>query len=212
MLHTNLIGTDCQLICPKETLIIGPYGARLSCQSVAQCNRRLRYHGAAAVTDGTLKTRRNSRSLSGSIRTAQQQSGRDCRLDNSTTHGKQTAMPNHRPPIFKASQEKPTDCLDRMQGRPLRGAGEGEPLPVRVWGQLSRISRDGERQGGRTRSIKKQQEETALRRKKGFLRAGSEDVLRNNIKQVRFGDEARKRSAEQPQPLFETPASARCRV
>jgi hypothetical protein len=26
MLQTNLIGTDCQLICPKETLIIGPYG------------------------------------------------------------------------------------------------------------------------------------------------------------------------------------------
>jgi hypothetical protein len=117
MLQTNLIGTDCQLICPKETLIIGPYGARLSCQSVAQCNRRLRYHGAAAVTDCTLKTRRNSRSLSEGIRPAQQQSGRDCHLDNSTTQGKQPAMPNHRSPIFKTLQDKPKHCLDRIQGR-----------------------------------------------------------------------------------------------
>jgi hypothetical protein len=32
-----------------------------------------------------------------------------------------------------------------------------------------------------------------LRRKKGFLLAGSEDALRNNTKQLGFGDEARKR-------------------
>jgi hypothetical protein len=90
-------------------------------------------------------------------------------------------------------QHKPTNCLDRIQGRSYAAQEKANRFLCASGGSY-RGFLETERQGGWTRSIKKQQEGTALRRKKGFLRAGSEDVLRNNIKQFGFGDEASKRT------------------
>src|ERR1700730_6389509 len=61
---TNLVCTDSKLICAKETLPIGTCDAGLICLGVAQCNRRLRYQGSAAIAHRTLKSRANFRSLS----------------------------------------------------------------------------------------------------------------------------------------------------
>jgi hypothetical protein len=63
-LQTNLICTDTKLICPKETLIIGRYSARLICQSIAKRGGRPRDDGTAAVSDRPLKRSANFRKLS----------------------------------------------------------------------------------------------------------------------------------------------------
>jgi len=117
-LQTNLIGTDSKLVAAKETPIIGHYGARLICQSVAECNRRLRYHGAAAVAYGPVKSRSNSRSLSGSLSRAEQQGKRDGNPDNNMTHANQAARPNHLgSPIPINSGRTKKIVLIELQGR-----------------------------------------------------------------------------------------------
>jgi hypothetical protein len=63
-LQTNLVCTYGKLVGAKKTAVIGRYGSRLICLSVAERNRRLRYNRAAAVAYSPLKTRSNSRSLS----------------------------------------------------------------------------------------------------------------------------------------------------
>src|SRR6266849_10134793 len=90
LLQSNLIGTDCKLVCAKQTLTIIRYGARTICQSVAECNCRLRYHRAAAVPYAPLKARSNSRSLSGSVFFPAEDGIRDGYPGNNITHGNQT--------------------------------------------------------------------------------------------------------------------------
>src|SRR6266404_9543016 len=99
LFHAYFIHAHSQLLCAKETLLIGFHRANLTRQSIPYHKLRAGDCGTAAIPHSTLKCRSNSRSLSGSVGCAEQQGKRDSNPDNNVTHGKQTVIHHLGEPI-----------------------------------------------------------------------------------------------------------------
>jgi hypothetical protein len=95
LFHPDFVSTDSKLFCPKETLPIRAYTARLIRQRVVQRNLRVGNDSAGGVAYNALKDRSDSRRLSVRIGSAKQKQNRSGNINGNTTHKKQTAMTNH---------------------------------------------------------------------------------------------------------------------
>src|SRR6267378_4974372 len=126
LIRSHFIDADSKLLCPKETLRIRCYSARLIGQRIMECNFLVGNDGAAGVAHNALERCSNSRRLSGSVSRAKQQGKRYGDPNSNMTHGKRTASKNHLEspsPINDGRTKK--DVLIELQGRPITSSADG---------------------------------------------------------------------------------------